>query len=188
MDIEEDPEIANGWMARVHLNGLSEDNGYQVRKLTLQTWHQKNDEKSEGGESRRTEVEYYLFPEWPDCDTPDPKHLIHLIKTLSETRSGTTAAPLIVHCYAGLGRTGALITLYDLLTTRVYSSVYSGEYLYSSDEDLIFTTVDKIRQQRKGLVQNVRQFTFIYELLLWQWELQGKNSNHSSACRTVKHE
>ena len=40
MDIEEDREIADGWMARVHLEELSEDNGYEVRKLTLKTWHQ----------------------------------------------------------------------------------------------------------------------------------------------------
>ena len=178
MDIEEDREIADGWRASVSLDKSSKCNGYEVRKLTLQTWHK-------GGQSRLTEVEHYLFPEWPDFETPDQAGLIliDLIKDVSQTRlgtNGTTVAPLIVHCRAGLGRTGTFIGVYDLLTTRVYSSVYSGEYLYSPKEDLIFITVNKMRQHRKGLVQNGGQFTFIMNF----YESSGKKRK----CRTAKHE
>lgn len=58
-----------------------------------------------------TVVQYY-YPEWPDKDTPnlDPVSVLHLIREVNRNHL-TYQYPIVVHCSAGVGRTGTYITL-----------------------------------------------------------------------------
>jgi protein tyrosine phosphatase len=57
-------------------------------------------------------VTQYYYPEWPDKDTPstDPISILHLIRDVNQNHLAYQY-PIVVHCSAGVGRTGTYITL-----------------------------------------------------------------------------
>ncbi|KAK9696519.1 phosphotyrosine-specific ptp2-like protein [Basidiobolus ranarum] len=72
------------------------------------------------------------------------------------------AGPMIVHCSAGCGRTGAFCTIDTVLESL------SRNQIHTMKEDLIAETVDQFRDQRLSMVQTLRQFVFCYEAVLWR--------------------
>ncbi len=76
-------------------------------------------------------------------------------------RRGETIAPIVVHCSAGVGRTGTLIAVYEIIMCL--------EYLKKINKPLvmnIFNVVRKLREQRYSLVTDTEQYKFIYEYSL----------------------
>ena len=63
--------------------------------------------------------------------------------------------PLLVHCSAGVGRTGALIVI-DMIINEI------DKKGLSHDID-IFRAVQTVRRQRGGMVQTDSQYQFIYK-------------------------
>ncbi|NWI98371.1 PTN7 phosphatase, partial [Crypturellus undulatus] len=61
------------------------------------------------GECRQ--VKHIFFPSWPDQQTPESaKPLLHLVSKVEETlKAAANKGPIIVHCSAGIGRTGCFI-------------------------------------------------------------------------------
>ncbi|XP_047040852.1 tyrosine-protein phosphatase corkscrew-like isoform X3 [Helicoverpa zea] len=99
---------------------------------------------------------------WPDHGTPgEPAGVLALIEDIN-TRMARNAqdvdAPqqniLCVHCSAGVGRTGTFIVL-DILIDKIKTSGLS------CDLD-VHSTVQLVRAQRHGMVQNKAQYRFIY--------------------------
>ncbi|KAF5918909.1 hypothetical protein HPG69_005950 [Diceros bicornis minor] len=57
-------------------------------------------------------LKHYWFTSWPDQKTPDrAPPLLHLVQEVEEAaqQEGPRCAPIIVHCSAGIGRTGCFI-------------------------------------------------------------------------------
>ena len=84
--------------------------GCEVRHLRLQL------------HSEHREVYHYLFPGWPDYSKPDRNtkdallRLMHVTRDIAECKGqGGWPNPRIVHCSAGVGRTGTFIALDWLL-------------------------------------------------------------------------
>ncbi|KAL5334032.1 protein-tyrosine phosphatase-like protein [Aspergillus crustosus] len=148
----------------------------EIRKLELTL----------GSESKI--VWHFLFAGWADYSKPvgdDRDALLHLIE-LSASKS-TPQNPRIVHCSAGVGRTGTFIALDHLL-----QELESGQLLQATDEetDPVFETVNQLREQRMMMVYNEMQLIFIYEVLREQAELfldktYGIN-RHRSDARSAK--
>ncbi|RWQ93473.1 protein-tyrosine phosphatase 2 [Paecilomyces variotii] len=131
----------------------------QVRKLELTI----------GSESKI--VWHFLFGGWADYSKPegeDRQALLELLKA-SESKSTTPDNPRVVHCSAGVGRTGTFIALDYLL-----KELDSGALLEISDPqvDPVFDTVDHMREQRMMMVYNEMQLLFIYEVIREQAELR----------------
>lgn len=108
-------------------------------------------------------VWHFLFAGWADYSKPegsDRQALLDLIK-LSASKSSSDN-PRIVHCSAGVGRTGTFIALDHLLR-----ELESGHLLEVQDPDIdpVYETVDQMRQQRMMMVYNEMQMQFIYEVL-----------------------
>uniref|UniRef100_A0A8D0L4V4 Tyrosine-protein phosphatase non-receptor type 20 n=1 Tax=Sphenodon punctatus TaxID=8508 RepID=A0A8D0L4V4_SPHPU len=98
-------------------------------------------------------VEQFHYLLWPDHGVPrDPARLLRLVETVNERAS---SSPVIVHCSAGVGRTGTFIAL-DLLLkmARAEGSVD------------VFRCVQRLREQRVSMVQTKEQYAFLYEVLL----------------------
>lgn len=130
----------------------------EIRKLQLTI----------GSESKI--VWHFLFAGWADYSKPegnDREALLELIK-LSASKSGPDN-PRVVHCSAGVGRTGTFIALDYLL-----QELESGQLLQVADPetDPIFETVNLMREQRMMMVYNEMQMQFIYEVLREQTDIK----------------
>lgn len=73
--------------------------------------------------------------------------------------------PRVVHCSAGVGRSGTFIAL-DYLFAQLAVGALDN---VPPDSDPIVDTVDKLRQQRMMMVQGESQFSFLYEALRDAW-------------------
>ncbi|XP_062588935.1 protein draper-like, partial [Saccostrea cucullata] len=100
----------------------------------------------------RTVVQYH-YTRWPDHGTPNPlnlvvfhRHFRHKIKPSQH--------PIIVHCSAGIGRTGTFIAL-DVLS----------KYGKDKGKVNVIEYVKAMRKDRMTMIQNVDQYVFLYHAL-----------------------
>jgi protein-tyrosine phosphatase len=93
---------------------------------------------------------------WPDQGLPDTadglKRAIELAD--SDNREGS---PLVVHCSAGIGRTGVYCVVHSVWTKL--KLLLSSSLATSVD---IKEVVLKLREHRAGMVQTVEQYIFVY--------------------------
>jgi protein-tyrosine phosphatase len=138
----------------------------EIRKLELTI----------GSESKI--VWHFLFAGWADYSKPegsDRQALLDLIK-LSASKCSLDN-PRVVHCSAGVGRTGTFIALDHLLR-----ELESGQLLQVADPEIdpVFETVNQMREQRMMMVYNEMQMQFIYEVLREQADAKlGKFPAHN---------
>lgn len=66
----------------------------------------------------------------------------------------------LVHCSAGCGRTGTFITI-DTIVNLLHEN-----YNFDTSNDMIPLIVNNLRCQRISMVQNLRQFIFVYDMLI----------------------
>ena len=109
-------------------------------------------------------VHHYQYSGWPDHDVPSTTlDLRQLIYSL-HSRFGTPLPhPLVLHCSAGIGRTGTFCAVH-------MSFQYMLEMIRASREDEIrldlFEIVKRLREQRHGMVQSLSQYAYCYQVLI----------------------
>uniref|UniRef100_UPI00398E632E receptor-type tyrosine-protein phosphatase alpha-like n=1 Tax=Pristiophorus japonicus TaxID=55135 RepID=UPI00398E632E len=106
-----------------------------------------------GCDSPRT-IRQFHYLQWPDQGVP--RNLIAAYRLLkSINQSGRFYGPIIIHCSAGVGRTGTFIAI---------------DYLLKMAEEEgkvdVFQCVEDLRNQRSNMVQTQDQYRLIYNLLL----------------------
>ena len=97
-------------------------------------------------------VVHYQYHAWPDQHTPS--NPASILSFLQDINSCPPNGPMIAHCSAGIGRSGALIVI-DMLIDQL------KHYGLSYEID-IQHIVKVARAQRSGLVQTEAQYKFIY--------------------------
>ncbi|PKU32550.1 receptor-type tyrosine-protein phosphatase mu-like [Limosa lapponica baueri] len=101
-------------------------------------------------------VEQFHYLLWPDHGVPrNPAQLLWLVDVVNKRGSEAPAGPVLVHCSAGIGRTGTFIALDFLLKM--------GKAEGKVD---VFHCVQRLREQRVSMVQTKEQYIFLYEVLL----------------------
>lgn len=154
---EEEEELEDGEAGRfgrftLRVSDSREKDGFTVTDMEVQL-----------GEQRR-HVRHYWFTSWPDhhipqCTTP----LLRLVeevetyrKSLVPTSSdvGPGPGPIIVHCSAGIGRTGCFIV----------SSICCQQLTDTGQVDIL-ETVCQLRLDRGGMIQTTEQYQFLYSTL-----------------------
>ena len=119
---------------------------YKVRKLDV----------SSSTEAR--EVVHVQFVSWPDRSAPEePGLLLQLIEVCSALSGqyNPKGTPWVVHCSAGVGRTGTFIAVEQLL-----------RMLKSQDSVDVFNHVYNLRKERCFMVQSEAQYVYVYKCLL----------------------
>ena len=111
-------------------------------------------------------VTHLWFRVWPDKDVPKLNDFIKLLERFNELKkkSPDTFKPL-VHCSAGVGRTGTFIVLDHILYDK--KGKLKG-YLDLSDNKykLMDKTICQLRQQRNShMVQTASQYKFIHDVI-----------------------
>lgn len=118
-------------------------------------------------------VKHYLYAAWPDFSVPDGadrRALLRLAQiTAADAGSGTNDnnGVRVVHCSAGVGRSGSFIAL-DYLVGELAEGAYDAGQV-APGADPIADTVDKLREQRMMMVQGEAQFFFLYRMLRELW-------------------
>ncbi|NXY50461.1 PTPRK phosphatase, partial [Ceuthmochares aereus] len=130
----------------VTLNNTRTTTGFVTRNFCLQ--------KAGCALPRMVEQFHYLL--WPDHGVPrNSAQLLSLVEVVNKKKLEAPAGPVLVHCSAGIGRTGTFIALDFLLKM--------GKAENKVD---VFRCVQRLREQRVSMVQTKEQYTFLYEVLL----------------------
>ncbi|XP_042629249.1 receptor-type tyrosine-protein phosphatase S-like isoform X10 [Cyprinus carpio] len=109
--------------------------------------------KSGSGEKR--ELRQFQFTAWPDQGVPEHPTLFLAFLRRVKACNPPDAGPIVVHCSAGVGRTGCFIVI-DAMLERVKQEKTIDVYGH----------VTLMRSQRNYMVQTEEQYVFIYEALL----------------------
>ncbi|XP_067685088.1 receptor-type tyrosine-protein phosphatase alpha-like isoform X2 [Haliotis asinina] len=97
-------------------------------------------------------VTHYHFTSWPDHGVPSAPALVNFWKLVKQ--GDMDRGPMVVHCSAGVGRTGAFIAL-DYLMDEAESNHIN-----------VFMCVSKMRENRMNMVQTVSQYEFVHDVVL----------------------
>lgn len=119
-------------------------------------------------DSETKKIWHLLFSAWPDFSVPEGADRVAMLKLIDMSRqknSDNTNNPRIVHCSAGIGRSGTFIALDWLLQELEEGSLDS----LPDHQDPIITVVESLRDQRAGMVQSKSQFLFLYDVLRERW-------------------
>lgn len=102
-------------------------------------------------------VVQYHFLSWPDHMVP--MYACTLISFINCIRSSSLYqednSPMVVHCSAGIGRTGAFIVIDSMLRMAEKEKKID-----------VFGHFCKVRQQRINMVEKFAQYRFVYQVLL----------------------
>ncbi|XP_048268195.1 tyrosine-protein phosphatase Lar isoform X9 [Bombus terrestris] len=109
---------------------------------------------SRAGYSERREIKQLQFTAWPDHGVPEHPapflQFLRRVRSLNPPESG----PLIVHCSAGVGRTGCFIVIDSMLERIKHEKMID-----------IYGHVTCLRAQRNYMVQTEDQYIFIHDAL-----------------------
>ncbi|XP_059050774.1 tyrosine-protein phosphatase Lar isoform X3 [Achroia grisella] len=110
---------------------------------------------TKNGGAERREIKQLQFTAWPDHGVPD--HPAPFLQFLRRVRAlnPPDAGPLVVHCSAGVGRTGCFIVIDSMLERARHERTVD-----------IYGHVTCLRAQRNYMVQTEDQYIFIHDALL----------------------
>ncbi|XP_041419946.1 receptor-type tyrosine-protein phosphatase delta isoform X40 [Xenopus laevis] len=107
------------------------------------------------GSSEKREIRQFQFTAWPDHGVPEhPTPFLAFLRRV-KTCNPPDAGPMVVHCSAGVGRTGCFIVI-DAMLERIR---------HEKTVD-IYGHVTLMRAQRNYMVQTEDQYIFIHDALL----------------------
>ncbi|XP_046382146.2 receptor-type tyrosine-protein phosphatase H-like isoform X2 [Haliotis rufescens] len=116
---------------------------YTLRSLAI--W-------KEGAQTRV--INQFHFTKWPDHGVPeDTTALLHFYRAVKDTGPDFTG-PLVIHCSAGVGRSGTFLALDYLL-----------DQARSEGRVCVYNCVQHFRRKRMKMVQTKEQYVFIYSIL-----------------------
>ena len=131
------------------------------------------------------EVIQLNYLSWPDHGAPEPSDYLiiqKLIQYIEEYKCQNQQneeslqrkfqqqeihSKIVLHCSAGIGRTGTILAIYNIIESLNILLQLKGEM---SAENIprvsIFGVVRRLREQRYCMVQSPSQYEFIYEYML----------------------
>ncbi|XP_006095528.1 receptor-type tyrosine-protein phosphatase R isoform X2 [Myotis lucifugus] len=123
---------------------VNECDNYTVRNLVLKQG------------SHTQHVKHYWYTSWPDHKTPDSAQpLLQLMLDVEEDRLASAGrGPVVVHCSAGIGRTGCFIA----------TSIGCRQLKEEGVVDPL-SIVCQLRVDRGGMVQTSEQYEFVHHAL-----------------------
>ncbi|KAK3699692.1 hypothetical protein QZH41_014676 [Actinostola sp. cb2023] len=104
-------------------------------------------------------IHHFHYTGWPDHGVPkDPSPVLSILQEVDmKQKSIHGAGPVVVHCSAGIGRTGTFIVI-DSLIQMIKEQGLDTEIDISK-------AIQNVRAQRSGMVQTEAQYEFIYKAI-----------------------
>ncbi|CAO2637004.1 Receptor-type tyrosine-protein phosphatase V [Lemmus lemmus] len=131
----------------IHLLGEEPEEEWTRREFQLQ----------HGTQQKQLRVKQLQFTTWPDHSVPEaPSSLLTFVELVREQVHVTQGkGPTLVHCSAGVGRTGTFVALLRLL-----------KQLEEEQTVDVFNTVYMLRLYRPLMIQTPGQYIFLHRCLL----------------------
>uniref|UniRef100_G1RIY8 Receptor-type tyrosine-protein phosphatase H n=1 Tax=Nomascus leucogenys TaxID=61853 RepID=G1RIY8_NOMLE len=128
-----------------------------VGEEVMENWTVRELQLLQVEEQKTLSLRQFHYQAWPDHGVPSsPDNLLAFWRMLRQWLDQTTeGGPPIVHCSAGVGRTGTLIAL-DVLLRQLQSQGLLGP----------FNFVRKMRESRPLMVQTEAQYVFLHQCIL----------------------
>ncbi|XP_044007732.1 tyrosine-protein phosphatase corkscrew isoform X2 [Aphidius gifuensis] len=160
----ETAEYGSEWKVSALARSSTAD--YTLREFLLQG------NKPQFSEPRK--IYHFHFQAWPDHGVPsDPGCVLNFLhdvnarqesiaallsSSASNGQAPTAVGPILVHCSAGIGRTGTFIVI-DMILDQI------KQHGLECEID-IQRTIQTVRSQRSGMVQTEAQYKFVYLAVL----------------------
>ncbi|XP_028989981.1 receptor-type tyrosine-protein phosphatase epsilon isoform X4 [Betta splendens] len=120
---------------------------YTIRKFCIQY-------SSDAAKTPRPLTQLH-FTSWPDFGVPfSPIGMLKFLKKVKAVNP-PFSGPIVVHCSAGVGRTGTFIVIDAMI-----------DMMHEEQKVDVFGFVSRIREQRSQLIQTDMQYSFVYQALL----------------------
>lgn len=125
--------------------------------------------KIESNKSNKKEthkVNHYQYLAWPDQSVPKSTRDFLLLSDLADS-ANTTGGPIVVHCSAGIGRTGTFCTIHSNM--ELLKEIHAKNA--SADPEIkVAETVIQLRACRANMVQTSDQYEFCYKGIRDGWK------------------
>ncbi|CAF94630.1 unnamed protein product, partial [Tetraodon nigroviridis] len=124
-----------------------EESSWTLRTLTVKHRHTFEE----------CRVKQFHFTVWPDHGVPQNTQVLIQFRGLVRQHMQTqgASAPTVVHCSAGVGRTGTIIAL-DVLLQQLQNQKAVG----------VYALVHRMRLHRSNMVQTESQYVFLHQCIV----------------------
>ncbi|XP_067408506.1 receptor-type tyrosine-protein phosphatase H [Emydura macquarii macquarii] len=128
-----------------------------LTETILADWTIRDFQLKRANESVSRFVRHFHYTSWPDHGVPDTLGTVLRFRDLVRAHMDQCwgSGPAVVHCSAGVGRTGTFIALDSLL-----------RQLHSEEQVGAFSFVRRMRMNRPLMVQTESQYIFLHQCLL----------------------
>ncbi|XP_052059414.1 receptor-type tyrosine-protein phosphatase kappa-like isoform X1 [Mytilus californianus] len=139
---------------------------YVYRLFILQNNSLKN--------KQERKVHHFHFTQWPDHGVPDSVKLVNFYRKVKSIKV-EKSTPMVVHCSAGVGRTGTFIAV-DALYEH-------GKKVGYVD---IMEYVQMMRKDRMNMIQTHEQYAIVFEALLELFTVPDTSIQKNNFCEYIQ--
>ncbi|XP_076078870.1 receptor-type tyrosine-protein phosphatase epsilon-like [Mytilus galloprovincialis] len=163
-DAVKDPRVVHNY--RLTMTKEKENTLFVYRLITI----------SNNKDTSQTErsIHHFHFTQWPDHGVPDSIQLVHFYRKV-KLEDCDQLGPMVVHCSAGVGRTGTFIAI---------------DALYENGKKVNFVNVmeyvQMMRKDRMNMIQTPEQYETVFEALLELFTVQETNIPKNGFCRYME--
>ncbi|PAV63662.1 hypothetical protein WR25_07782 [Diploscapter pachys] len=124
-------------------------------------------------------IRHFHYQAWPDFGVPEhPDGILRLARLFrAKLPHSPQNKPTIVHCSAGVGRSGTFIAIDRLL-----------QYIQLGRPVDVFGIVNEMRMERCHMVQNEQQYIFIHHAILYAIQQGGSSADWQPTTNTLNGE
>ena len=147
-------------------NDLKLKNGYKISAISEKNISNNLTERifSITNSNEKKEIKQLHFRKWPDHGVPDLVQTFETFENINEIiyqhyETYKSESPVVVHCSAGVGRTGTVISIYQIFYIE---KKYLEKNLRKFDLN-IFNIARRLKEQRRYMIQTSAQYELVYK-------------------------